>query len=553
MPLSPFTRFLATVIVALFALFLLWPDDDAHEYGLRAAATLPLLLGVFTWSAVRDAAPFDERSFHRTLPPRDDVAFRRVAGIHALLLVGIALAAIAYGATFNLGWRASSFASFLLVVPVLGWMGLMGVVSSLGTSSEHGKIWGHLAIFAPIAFSWSGLKWFQSVFEPASSPSIIPMLPWTALVAAFLYPPVWWLVAAKRRRALGMILGGWIGIVLLWPPELGTMLGQLGTKSHFERYQQWEASPEGAGTKPTIKRRAFPPEGPRWIPLDQLLEIENLAEGEFVGLNGFVTEDQTLPMISLPVVRSGSGLPMHRWSDQLTAGRRNGRIVWGERSLWEALAEQLAPHESLEGWNIGNRGESRPHILNPGASPDEWIEDWPAEDRALLERFREFPTDKYAHVPWKAWMGNPRRWEKLGDFEVSKGGSVRLPEGGILRVSPLELATDQNIIAFQRYSPNLHHIDGIHLDPVESSETVFNYPRALLVDETGKRVFAVDSLDLDATEHQLVADRTRWTFDAGPADTDENVRRIEMLRRARIHVFWPVITGRSQALSLPPP
>jgi hypothetical protein len=379
------------------------------------------------------------------------------------------------------------------------------------------------------------------------------VLPWTAIVAAFLYPPIWWLVAAKRRRVLGMMFGGLTGIVMLWPPDLGTILGQLSTTSHFERYQQWMASPEAAGTKPTLKRRAFPPEGARWIPLDQLLEIDNLAEGEFVGLNGFATEDETLPMVRLPVVESGPGLAMHRWSDQLTAGRKNGRIVWGEKSLWEALAEEVPPHESLEGWNSGNRWESRLHVMNPGASPDQWIDDWPAEDRSLLELFRDFPAEEYPRGPWKVWMGNPRRWEKLGDFEVSRGGSIRLPEGGILRVSPLELAPDQNIIAFQRYSPNLHHIDGIHLDPVESSETVFNYPRALLVDESGKHVFAVDSLDLDATGHQLVADRTRWTFDAGPADTDDNARRIEMLRRARIHVFWPVITGRSQYFSLPPP
>ena len=45
MPYSPFARFLAFVIVAIFALTLLWPDDRAQLWGVYALGALPLIVG----------------------------------------------------------------------------------------------------------------------------------------------------------------------------------------------------------------------------------------------------------------------------------------------------------------------------------------------------------------------------------------------------------------------------------------------------------------------------------------------------------------------------
>jgi len=219
MPYSPFTRLMAVLLVLGYALGLLYPDDRAYVWGWYAMSCLPVLLAVFVWTSVKDAPPFDDQAFHRSLPPGPGYAFWTVLRIFLVILAGIAVAVGVYCSIFHFGWRAISFGIAALTLPVFGYLAACAIAASVASSREHTKIWGWLAVLAVPVFSaaiadrlvdpseqlpqQSGLFYF-SHFRTMTAAGVI------------LYPLIWWLVAVRGRRALGMAFVVLTGFLMPW-------------------------------------------------------------------------------------------------------------------------------------------------------------------------------------------------------------------------------------------------------------------------------------------------------------------------------------------------
>lgn len=549
MPHSPFTRYFGLAIVAAYALALLWPDERAYVWGMYALIALPLVIGIFTWSAVGGAPPFDDNAFHRTLPPGDDYAFRKVIMIHVMVLAGIALAVVAYCWVFNFGWQAMTYGIALLTIPVWAWMATCGIATSLATTRQQGKTWGYLAIFAVPAFSWTWLYWMRLGFDPdnpyRSNDFYFTSLRTMALTAAVLYPLIWWLVAAKRRRGLGFAFGIATSALMPW----------LYIYGDFVEAPVREQQELPKDSHVTITRNATLPAEGKWLPLDQLLTIDGLHEGEFI--TTYLQVERPTPergdflnTWAIPQDPAETGFEPKR--SRIMAGRfLNGNIAWGEQAVWNHLLEQVPNHGTFTYWNQDLKAPTRLALLRPGES-------WALGPRKIdanslrfyQERLRE--PDLVSAV-WKSSFGAVFRWKKLADVDAARGGDCRLPEGGIIRVKPLVQEDSHHLIVFRHFYPSTRS-DGPWFEPQRTS-IGWDQPWVIAVDESGQHSFALTPLTwTNSTGRQrvMLGDWYDWIFEAGEAKSREQVARMEMLRHCRLHIFWPHGAGQLPQ-EIPPP
>jgi len=79
--------------------------------------------------------------------------------------------------------------------------------------------------------------------------------------------------------------------------------------------------------------------------------------------------------------------------------------------------------------------------------------------------------------------------------------------------------------------------------------------RLVIIDESGKQAYAVDRMGYDSSINDKVflGRRGSFSFDAGAADSPEQIKRIEMLKRAKIYVFAASFEDAPMIVELPPP
>ncbi len=527
MPHSPFTRILAFFIVAGFALALLWPDDRAHVWGWYAMFSLPIVIGLFTWSAVRDAPPFDDNAFHRTLPPGDGTAFRKVLIIHLAILGGIALSVLVYCWIHNFGWQTISYGIAVLTVPVWAWMAANGIAASLSTSREHGLTWGYIAIFGILVLSAAWLYWLRIGFAPDRAPTVyLTPLRTMTLTAIFLYPLIWWLVAAKRRSALGMALGAAIGALMPWLYTYGNFI-----KAPLD----WERS-RAPRSHVIITRKVADLRAEKWLPVEDLLAVSGLKQGEFVSMEFFSIDGSPVTLMEVSSAVEGEGLTAVRTAG--TAGlSERGAVVWGEAGIRSYLRNQAPDHESFEYWHDHQVHPTRLIILGPGKSAE--------IPRSLLPPDVKWTEEQFSQRKWKVLDGVTYRFESLGSVDAATGGGFRLPGEGTVRLSPVLEREGRYRISAEYTLPDLSRADGPWFS-IHVSDSGFVSPRIIAVDDAGKQAFALDSFRHSGSMEMFLGQSREWRFDLGEANTAEWAARIELLRGCRLHVFWPRITGRLQ-------
>lgn len=545
MPHSPFTRFFGLAIVVGYFLALLWPDESAALWGWQTMIVLPIVIGIFSWSAVRDAPPFDDQAFHRVLPPGDGVAFRRVLMIHGMVLAGIAVAVIIYCRIYNFSGSAMAYGIAILTVPVWTLMAASGVANSLSTSRQSGITWPYLAIFAIPALSAFFICWLRAHpyfagfgFYYGYRYPLGEGLMTIAVAGAVLYPIIWWLVAVKRHRTLGFGLGIATGLLIPW------MYGVLGHLTSRDEPPQ--------KSHVTITRKAAAPADGKWIRVDDVLSVDGLREGEFADLNLSVNRNgfNAFEVPDDPALEE-AGV---RYSPTIAGRFGDGKLSWGETAVWNHLRGQIPSNETFEFW--WRQRENVPmHLsfLRPGgttliASPD-------GDPSRGPFPYRQNKTEvEFASTKWELWSSGVFVFGKAGEIDASNGGTCKLPGGGLLRVSPMKQENGACSISFRRYFEDPWQLDGEPWFGLKSPEDRWTAtPWVIAVDRSGKRAFALPAANaVDQERKAMLGQFTDLMLFLGKAKTGDELARMEMLRRCRLHVFWPEWVAPLQQ-EIPPP
>lgn len=560
MPYSPFTRFLAGVLVVLVALGLLWPDDRALEWSIYGAGAMAILLGIFTWSAVKNSPPLDDRAFQRCLPAGANRAFFRIVWIHLLVLAGAALAVLVYCGIWNFTWRAASWGVAMLTIPAWALMSAVGVASSAGSSQQHWKSVAWISIFATPLFSAGLLYWLnQGVGRYEWENVYFTPVRTMVLTAATLYPLVWWLVAARQRRGLGLVLGGATSALLPWLVVYGDF-----AKAPVEiGDRQFGVSP--AGERLTLTRKPFAGSDRPWIPVEDLIEVQGLAEGDYTRMSMAVQFDKDDERQSredrlLAKLREREylrGYEIRDESDREGDGIRNvlatvsnqgGKIVWGADAVNQSIRKLLPEVETFGYWRSTlNRPASPPVIRNPAAPnarPGDTMEERPYYSRLSPEGFRT--------MPWSVWMMNPGRWKLLGSCLTSEGTSFRLEKGRMLKVLPLVQRPEGNdTLNIRCYFESLWQTKG----PWFGGDVGPNWSGfdlvVVAIDETGKHAYLIDESNHGNTDQVMLGRYERMIFNMDPATSAADWQRIEMLRKSRLYIFTSKAAGFPKVMELP--
>lgn len=548
MPRSPITLLLGLAIVAAYFLFLLWPGGQPDVSGWQAMIALSFVIGIFSWSAVRDAAPFDDRSFHRTLPPGDGFAYRRVLTAHGWVLVGIALAVIVYCWVFNFGWQVTSYGIAFLTMPVCGLMGAAGIAASLASSRQNGRIWGYFAIFGTPVFSATWLYWQRDNFDREWREEFyFSALRTMALAGSFLYLLVWWLVSVKRRRAWGFGLAAAIGALMPWIFIYGG----------FVSAPEAEVNPKlPIDSQVTLSRKAaIPPEG-KWIPVNDVISVDGLRMGQFVGLAWFW-------------VKSGEGTS-HRggaWeiSDDpaeadasaaarfMVGGRVDGeKIEWGVKAIWNHLDKRIPSHETFEFWDRASDTQTHFAFLRSGETVIRPSKRG-AGNKGPREIRSKMTEKEFTSETWLQAVGEVFQMDQVGEIDAATGGTCRLPGGGIYKVGPLQQEGGRYSISFDVYVGSLWQSDGPWFGADESNTRWGGEPWVIALDESHQHAFALSPLtSMNRQSLRIMLGKfAPATFDAGEGKTREELARLEMLRHCKIYIFWSRATG-SLAEEVPP-
>jgi hypothetical protein len=547
MPHSPFTRFLACVLVVLAALGLLWPDDRTFEWATYGTGAVAILLMIFTWSAVKSTPPLDDRAFHQCLPPGANNAFFRTIWIHLLVLSGVAIAMLVYCAVWNFSWRATSWGVVMLTVPAWALMSAVGVASSAGSSQQHWKSTAWFAILAMPLFSAGLLYWLNQGVQ-SHEPGVFYFTPLrtTVLTAATLYPLVWWLIAARKRRALGLLLGGATGALLPWLLTYGDFVKVPGNTNDDV------FPPSAAAERLTLSRKPFAGSEQPWIPVEDLIDLQGLAEGEYTSvmmsvrtgndhereaLQTFEIRDESHP--------EGNGL-RYGWA---VASKQDGKVVWGAGAVNQRIRSLLPAVETFEYWEPSlNRPASPPVVRNP-AAPGLLLGD-PTEERPY---YRRISPEGFRSMPWSVWVQSPTTWKLLGTCLATEGTSFRLASGGVLKISPLVQSPEgKDSLSIRNYFEFPWQTKGPWFNPGVVRGHSGVGVQLVAVDESGRHAYLIDGLRSEGnTEKVMLGMYDRATFHVDVADSAAEWKRIEMLRKSRLYVFASQTTGFNRVVELP--
>ncbi|RYD63088.1 MAG: hypothetical protein EOP83_13025 [Verrucomicrobiaceae bacterium] len=570
MPYSPFTRFLACMLVALTALAFFWPDDRTLEWAWRGTAGVVILILVFTWSVVKNSPPLDDRAFHQCLPEGLNRAFFRILWIHLLVLAAVALVVVVYCGIWNFSWRAASWGVVMLTIPAWVLMSAVGVASSAGSSQQHRKSVAWFVIFGSIVASTGVLyllnrgvdryDWRYTYFTPIRT---------VLLTAATLYPLCWWLIAARKRRTLGLVLGGATSALLPWLVLYGDFV------KAPDREFRMDPPATAAAERLILSRKPFVGSDSDWIPVEDLIDVQGLAEGEQVrvaiavdlksdqerGVRGH--EGKTPPQKIIEPVRAyeirdtravSPEYSMHR--GQAIASNQGGKIVWGADAVGQGLRKQLPPVESFEymqAWR--NLPSSPPVVRNPAASNT-----WDVERPNVGPHAREFTfydrlnATTFRAMPWTVSITNPVSWKLQGSCLASEGTSFRLKPEGKLKIYPLIQNPDGNdVLSIRCYREGLWQNDEGPWFGDDAGWDESNVSVAIVaIDETGKHAYLMDEFYHGKAEKAMLGGYQLMSFNLVDSEGAADQRkRVEALRKSRLYVFTSEGADFSRRVELP--
>ncbi|MEO5915073.1 MAG: hypothetical protein ABIS50_12635 [Luteolibacter sp.] len=542
MPRSPLTLALGLAIVAGFFIFLLWPGQELQEWGLYAAMSLPVIIGLFTWCAVRDAPPLDDQAFHRTLPPGDGHAFRKVLAMHGWVLLGIALSEVIYCWIYNFGWPVMSYGLLILTLPVWGLMGALGVASSLATSRQFGKTWGYAAVFGLPLVSAAIPYHLRDGFRPEeyAGDQYFNSHRMIVLVATVLYPMIWWLAAVRRRNVTALCLSAVIGALI---PVIHVYGG-------FFNASEVSAPEQPEVPRVSIERKFVPPGDDRWIPIESMISVGGLRDGEIIQLGRMGADSRYIRFYGVPDDERlrEEGL-FNAYS--LKASMENGQITWGEAAVWRQLQKQLPGLETLDYLGGGMDVPMHVSTLRPGETA--LIRQRGERSNLKPQSFEQKVTEEDLNsAMWGSIGASVYKFEKVGVVKVANGGDIRLPQGGLLRIDPLAREKGHISIRMENFQQAMVDADGPWFGIKGEEQFWPGQPWLVAVDSSGKHAFALSEFFYENGRRSLLGRVIVCGFQAEDVSETENLARIEMLRGCSLHVFFPKVEGQFLQ-SLPPP
>ncbi len=542
MPRSPLTLALGLAIEAAFFLFLLWPDQALQEWGGYAAMLIAFIIGVYTWRAVRDAPPLDDQAFHRTLPPGDGHAFRKVLAIQAWVLVGIALAVVVYCWIFNCGWQVTSYGVLVFTLPMWCLMAANGIASSLATSRQFGKIWGYAAVFGTPLISAAIIYHLRDGLRPVefASNQYLNSHRMIVLTCGILYPMIWWLVAIGRRKITAICLAAAIGIFI---PIIHVYGG------FFNAQEEW-APEKNELSRVSLTRKTIPPGDDPWIPIDDMITVNGLRDGEIIQLRGMIVDRESFRFFGVPDDEKlrEEGLFSDR---RLMASIHDGRITWGQAAVWKQLKKQIPGLETIDYLGGGMDVPAHVSTLRPGETA--LIRSRNGRSDSKPKPYQQKGTYAYLNsAPWGSIAVDVYRYEKVGMVDVEKGGDIRLSGGGILSIKPL-VREDENLsIELEHFQPSLSDADGLWFKMRKEGRLWDLIPWLIAVDRAGKHAYALSVIDYENGREVMLGRLAVWSFQSEKVSNAENRALLEMLRGCSLHVFQPREESRFYQDLLPP-
>lgn len=552
MPLSPLSRSLAALIVALVAAALLLPDRWLPALLPAAAGLLAVLLGGFTWSAVQNIPPFDDRAFHLALPPGRAGGFRRLVSHHTFLLGGIAL--VIAGRCVYLGgsWLTGLTAAFLFCLPMLALCAAVAATASLASRRGHWRLLAWCALGLPAVISLYFLNRDSSGAADWNARYYIPGTWMAVLVACVLFLLSLCLAVLRRAKRAALILMAITAALLPWVAARG------GRKSRFDWQRQlpeWMlvAEPGPRPVTAALVRKIPPPAAGHWgaatVKLPEVLELRGIAEGEFVQLRNMRVEGLGKMASDLTVTRHyfSPAMPSITELEVLWAGKSGDRTLWGEEGAWEYLRSRVPAHEKFE-YGSGRLAQAPDDFLLtlpvPLTAPPPPEREQGAgigdPDPRLLEEILKVR-------PWHVGLIGPLRWEAAKPIDVVRGGSSRLPCGIFLEVLPAR--RDIRSLTLRIYGNRPTILDPWRFGEVFGEQVWTGAPRILLLDEDGKTAIALDAMTQGFQSDPHFMEYEDWTLNDSPRS-----KTIETMPGGRLYIFLPVLQkGGFGGGELPPP
>lgn len=530
MPRSPLTWFVALAIILLHAVALFLQrkgDFPVMDSSLSATFVLVILLG---WSATRDAPPFSDRAFHRTLPSGDGAAFRSVLAIHLLVLLGISLATAIYCAYFNFGWEAFGYGLTFRTLPLAVFMAIFGVGAAITSSPSKKRYLGLPLILGVPLFSlwvnpWKGLIGADP--SGGASGGWLWLGGLQVLVTIF-YLAVWWLVSVRNRKIFSMVAATIFGLWLPWIPEVSTRVARYMIKNPVEVAV---VPPAEAPVK--WHRKIFPdPEGD-WIPVSQVLNVVGLKQGELARMKSLSFGAQSKKGWVWEV-----GMPREEGGSLDASIAKDGSLQWGRAAFVEALREQLPPFDYIT-------------QLHPDLDPS-------GPSVLMFKKPYDGPVGKgTSHLRTGYSMAEFRdeRWKaEVEAFRYDLAGTMDLPFGGGCRAS-LGGRIFADIVKGE--GPNPDSILVKYCTPITmGSHAWMNRGKEappsmmVMVDRGGTQAYAAKLVYNDSDQDRLWFGTVhRWSFQL----TGRNAGLVQGLEGGRVYFFFPTEISRLRSESLPPP
>ncbi|MDB6078544.1 MAG: hypothetical protein JWO82_2291 [Akkermansiaceae bacterium] len=531
MPTSPFTRFMAWIIVLGHAFVLFTPYDGIFEDLGNTWVLLFVLWIVLAVSVVRDTPSRDDLAFHRTLPPGAGAAFWRTVRVPLAILAGIG--GVLLGYTWWFHFTAASFGRglALLTLPAVGFLSACGVAASLASDRSVGKVRGWLAVFAPVAVSGLVL-WLTMRSLPVTAEKYSP-LRLTAvgiLAAALCYPLIWWRVAMGKRLLWMVLLASVVGIGLPWlygnhwpakvkiPPYL--------RDRDFKEESILARRPNASG------------EIPGHLDSD-VMEAKELKPGELASF--LISANQPFEIEKMifdsehliGVRRAGSTGTTGRFDLlHLQAGRfRDGSTGMGSDAELAAVGGLLPADVDLQNWDPASEHE-HVELVPP-------LEHSQASDGGSLAVRK--PWSEIDRQDWFA-LGSVTTLPEPLIFDLAKGGSAPSGRRGLIRMQALEKEGESFVLKVERFSDEGWSMDG-PLDVVEQNSPG-SAPYLVIVDEGERKAYLLNGTGEPSYSRVFLGSRQRIRFETGPLakalpGSQERARRLGRLPGCKLYVFWP--------------
>lgn len=454
--------------------------------------------------------------------------------IHLAVLGGISLAVTTYGVCFNLGWQVVTYGIAVLTLPVWAWMAAIAIGASLASSRQQWSSAGYLAVLVVPALSAVWMYWVRRDFVPEEKTSVcFPPFRTIVLACGLLYPLIWWLVAVRHRRKLGIFFGAATSALIPWLYVYGDFVSD-------KREMHIAPVREGVSIiRHSPSEVVELPDDARIVPFRQI-SMSGLSPDEFVRVHWIEVGGENHYLLETrkpddPELRGIVGFGAQVAADD------SDRIVSGWDALRRSIERQLPEQANFQAWSDEGLGA----VVS-------------VFSKAYQGRRTERPVDFQQALtvpgleskPW-AFRGDAYQWVSVLDVAAMKGGRARLPDGGIIELRSLFGNGGGGSLGLRVYRKCFDQFDGRWWGTEEDDGMFIPAPAVVAIDPAGQARLIPCELTPKSGKNFLMQWQELSYVGVSSMGPDQAVQ-LERLKTSRLHVFWPEFKGMISA-ELPVP